>query len=52
MIVLNTTFYAYFHVRVALFKWKSSEFRVPCTESWTSWAQMKAENLKNDKMVN
>ena len=50
MIVLNTTFYAYFHVRVALFKWNF--LRVPCTESWTSWAQMKAENLKNDKMVN
>ena len=49
MIVLNTTFYAYFHVRVALFKWKL--LRVPCRESWTPWAQMKSENLKNSKMV-
>ena len=47
--VLNTTFYACFHVRVALLK--CDFLRVPCTESWTSWAQMKAENLRNPKMV-
>ena len=47
--VLNTTFYACFHVRVALLK--CDFLRVPCTESWTSWAQMKAENLRNSKMV-
>ena len=46
--VLNTTFYACFHVRVALLK--CDFLRVPCTESWTSWAQMKAENLRNSKM--
>ena len=38
----------YFHVRVALLK--CDFLRVPCTESWTSWAQMKAENLRNSKM--
>ena len=47
--VLNTTFYACFHVRVALLK--CDFLRVPCTESWTSWAQLKAENLRNPKMV-
>ena len=41
--------YTYFYVRVAFFK---SDFHwVPSTESWTSWAQMKAENLKNPKIV-
>ena len=39
----------YFHVRVALLK--CDFLRVPCTESWTSWAQLKAENLRNPKMV-
>ena len=48
VIVLNTTFQAYFHVRVALFK--LDFLKDPCTESWTSWAQMKAENLRNPKM--
>ena len=48
VIVLNTTFQAYFHVRVALFK--LDFLRDTCTESWTSWAQMKAENLRNPKM--
>ena len=47
--VLNTTFYACFRVRVALLK--CDFLRVPCTESWTSWAQLKAENLRNPKMV-
>ena len=37
-----------FHVRVALFK--HDFLRDPYTESWTSWAQMKAENLRNPKM--
>ena len=46
--VLNTTFQAYFHVRVALFK--LDFLKDSCTESWTSWAQMKAENLRNPKM--
>ena len=46
MIVLNTTFYACFHVRVALLK--CDFLRVPCTESWTE--KMKAENLRNLKM--
>ena len=39
----------YFHVRVALLK--CDFLRVPCTESWTSWAQLKAENLRNPKMA-
>ena len=42
----NLTF---FHVRVALLKYDF--LRAPCTESWTSWAQIKAENLRNPKMV-
>ena len=46
---MNTIFYACFHVRVALLK--CDFLRVPCTESWTSWAQLKAENLRNPKMV-
>ena len=46
---MNTIIYACFHVRVALLK--CDFLRVPCTESWTSWAQMKDENLKNPKMV-
>ena len=46
--VLNTTFQAYFHVRVALFK--LDFLKDPCSESWTSWSQMKAENLRNPKM--
>ena len=49
MIVLNSTFYACFHVRVALLK--CDFLQVPFTKSWTSWAQMKAENLRNPKMV-
>ena len=49
MIVLNSTFYACFHVRVALLK--CDFLQVPLTKSWTSWAQMKAENLRNPKMV-
>ena len=39
----------YFHFRVALLK--CDFLRVPCTESWTSWAQLKAENMRNPKMV-
>ena len=46
--VLNTTFYACFHVRVALLR--CDFLRVTSTESWTSWAQIKAENLRNEKM--
>ncbi len=46
--VVNTTFWAHFHVRVALFK--HNFLRDPCTEFWTSWAQMKAENLRNPTM--
>ena len=46
--VLNTTFQAYFHVRVALFK--LDFLKDPCSESWTSWSQMKAENLRNSKI--
>ena len=46
--VLNTTFQAYFHVRVALFK--LDFLKDLCTKSWSSWAQMKAENLRNPKM--
>ena len=48
VIVSNTTFQAYFHVRVSLFK--LDFLKDPCTETWTSWAQMKAENLRNPKM--
>ena len=48
VIVLNTTFQAYFHVRVALFK--LDFLKDPCSESWTSWAQMKAEILRIPKM--
>ena len=47
VIVLNTTFQAYFHVRVALFK--LNFLKDLCTKSW-SWAQMKAENLRNSEM--
>ena len=36
------------YTTVALFKYDF--LRDPCTESWTSWAQMKAENLRNPKM--
>ena len=46
---MDSTFYACFHVRVALLK--CDFLQVPCTKSWTSWAQMKAENLRNPKMV-
>ena len=45
---IETTFQAFFHVRVALFK--LDFLKDPCTESWPSWAQMKAENLRNPKM--
>ena len=48
VIVLNTIFQAYFHVSVALFK--LDFLKDPCTETWTSWAQIKAENLRNPKM--
>ena len=46
---MNTIFHACYHVRVALLK--CDFLRVPCTKSWTSWAQMKDENLRNPKMV-
>ena len=46
---MNTIFYACFHVRVALLR--CDFLQVPLTKSWTSWAQMKAENLRNPKMV-
>ena len=46
---MNTIFDACFHVRVALLK--CDFLRVPCTESWTSWAQMKDENLRNPKIA-
>ena len=49
MILLNSTFYACFRVRVALLK--CDFLQVPCTESWISWAEMKAKNLRNPKMV-
>ena len=48
MIVLHSNFYACFHVRVFLLK--CDFLQAPCTK-WTSWAQMKAENLTNPKMV-
>ena len=38
-----------FHVRVALLKYDF--LRAPYTESWISWAQIKAEYLRNPKMV-
>ena len=38
-----------FMFMVAVFK--HDLHRVPSTESWTSWDQMKAENLNNHKMV-
>ena len=43
----HVCWFSYFplHVRVALCK--HDFLRDPCTESWTSWAQMKAENLRN-----
>ena len=42
-------FMLFFHVMVALLK--CDFLQVPLTKSWTSWAQMKAENLRNPKMV-
>ena len=38
----------FMHGRVALFK--HDFLKDPCTESWTSCAQMKAENLRNPNM--
>ena len=46
--ISNTPFLAHFHVRVVLFK--HNFLRHPCTEFWTSWVQMKAEDLRNPKM--
>ena len=45
---LQTNRQCYSIALVALLK--CDFLRVPCTESWTSWAQMKAENLRNSKM--